>query len=666
MKQRLLKTIGLALLMVVGASNAWAKIVWPTAQIQYRTSNVPSSANAWNENYPANALKTSTIEVDEYTTDDVYMWVIQEFTIPDIDKVTSIKLSYTYSGSNNADTKIFLWNSTYPAAGSSWNDGGSTFCSNVNTTKGGSAFATITSTNTTITLTSDQLSTLKTTFGSTGEVSVKFLLYNATNDKKAIFHGGSRVVMSQRPHLEVTYSDITYAIVNNTTSTGYSDLATAAGAASDGDVLTLYDDCFLNSRLTFNSSNIKVGMTFQVAANRDVAIYKWANFDSQTILNGLSKTLTFDGSNSGASLTIDNGLSDKNKVMFQNENGSGTIAFKNVTIKDYSSSGTAVLYSNNGKYTLENVTFNGCKPSTAIIHNTATANGKVILKGNLTFTDCTVKHIYTAGRMGVEDDTSFNPSTTVNIETSLTANSMVIAGSSKPTTITDKFNVTNDNLGLMQSSESNHTNEIFAVQAYTLNVTDAGAATLVLPFESTIPTTGNLKCYNLTYPSGGDNITASQVETADLDADKAVLVTADEGKYKFVCTSIAAAVSKTGQTDANGVLIGNYDADKIVPGNDYILSYKNSQLGFRKADGSTNKVQGNRAYMHVTHTNPNNAPAFFNINFGGITGISNPEMKQNVMEDENAPIYNLQGVRMNGQNLPKGIYVKNGRKFIVK
>ena len=29
-------------------------------------------------------------------------------------------------------------------------------------------------------------------------------------------------------------------------------------------------------------------------------------------------------------------------------------------------------------------------------------------------------------------------------------------------------------------------------------------------------------------------------------------------------------------------------------------------------------------------------------------------------------VYNLQGVRMNGKNLPAGIYVKNGKKFIVK
>ena len=37
-----------------------------------------------------------------------------------------------------------------------------------------------------------------------------------------------------------------------------------------------------------------------------------------------------------------------------------------------------------------------------------------------------------------------------------------------------------------------------------------------------------------------------------------------------------------------------------------------------------------------------------------------------VVTDENAPIYNLQGIRMNGKNLPKGIYIQGGKKFMVK
>ena len=35
--------------------------------------------------------------------------------------------------------------------------------------------------------------------------------------------------------------------------------------------------------------------------------------------------------------------------------------------------------------------------------------------------------------------------------------------------------------------------------------------------------------------------------------------------------------------------------------------------------------------------------------------------------DKNAPVYSLQGMKMqNTDNLPKGIYVKNGKKFVVK
>ena len=37
-----------------------------------------------------------------------------------------------------------------------------------------------------------------------------------------------------------------------------------------------------------------------------------------------------------------------------------------------------------------------------------------------------------------------------------------------------------------------------------------------------------------------------------------------------------------------------------------------------------------------------------------------------IVSDHNAPVYNLNGVRMNSNNLPKGVYVKQGKKFIVR
>ncbi len=46
------------------------------------------------------------------------------------------------------------------------------------------------------------------------------------------------------------------------------------------------------------------------------------------------------------------------------------------------------------------------------------------------------------------------------------------------------------------------------------------------------------------------------------------------------------------------------------------------------------------------------------------TGVKTIETNVPVAVDNN--VYNLQGVRMNGDNLPAGIYIKNGKKFVVK
>ena len=200
--------------------------------------------------------------------------------------------------------------------------------------------------------------------------------------------------------------------------------------------------------------------------------------------------------------------------------------------------------------------------------------------------------------------------------------------------------------------------------SYDLTVTDARAATLVLPYTTTIPS--DAKCYTLSYTSG-DNITATEI-TGTLPAHTPVLVVADAGSYTFTKTT-----AETPSSNDN-LLMGLYTTLTVPQttgdNTNYILQNQSGNVGFYKIGSSGHSLNANRAYMSVkyvaAHGDSSPAPAFFNIGFGGITGISDIEMKQNVMEDENAPIYNLNGVRMNSSNLPKGIYVKNGRKFIVK
>ena len=50
---------------------------------------------------------------------------------------------------------------------------------------------------------------------------------------------------------------------------------------------------------------------------------------------------------------------------------------------------------------------------------------------------------------------------------------------------------------------------------------------------------------------------------------------------------------------------------------------------------------------------------------GGSTGIETINYNK-IVSDHNAPIYNLNGVQMNPNALQKGIYIKQGKKFVVK
>lgn len=49
---------------------------------------------------------------------------------------------------------------------------------------------------------------------------------------------------------------------------------------------------------------------------------------------------------------------------------------------------------------------------------------------------------------------------------------------------------------------------------------------------------------------------------------------------------------------------------------------------------------------------------------GTTTGIGSVNVDKN--NNANNAVYNLQGQRVNGKSLPKGIYIKNGKKFMVK
>lgn len=89
-------------------------------------------------------------------------------------------------------------------------------------------------------------------------------------------------------------------------------------------------------------------------------------------------------------------------------------------------------------------------------------------------------------------------------------------------------------------------------------------------------------------------------------------------------------------------------------------SYSNQIFSSRATDVVNTKVSPN-----VTFAAADLVPQLTIVYEKEATGIS--EIMSSVEEGSSSgKIYNLQGVQMNGNNLPVGIYVKNGKKFIVK
>lgn len=94
----------------------------------------------------------------------------------------------------------------------------------------------------------------------------------------------------------------------------------------------------------------------------------------------------------------------------------------------------------------------------------------------------------------------------------------------------------------------------------------------------------------------------------------------------------------------------------------YKLAIKSGNVGFywgAENGAAFTMTKPSTAYLTVPKTT--SVQGFvLNLEEGETTGIAT------VVTNEDAPIYNLQGIRMNGKNLPKGIYIQGGKKFMVK
>lgn len=197
-----------------------------------------------------------------------------------------------------------------------------------------------------------------------------------------------------------------------------------------------------------------------------------------------------------------------------------------------------------------------------------------------------------------------------------------------------------------------------SVSKYILNVSSAGATTLVLPGNvSSLP--ANVKAYELTYTSG-EKVTASEITS--IAANKPVLINAPEGQYVLTTDNTGSEITyDTENAHQNGALYGVYtDTYKYVPANSYVLQNGAEGLGFYKVDeDNTIKITSFRAYL----TAQTGGARSLSIDFEdeGTTGVNEVRGQK---EDVKDMYYDLQGRKV--AQPKKGLYIVNGKKVVIK
>ena len=208
-----------------------------------------------------------------------------------------------------------------------------------------------------------------------------------------------------------------------------------------------------------------------------------------------------------------------------------------------------------------------------------------------------------------------------------------------------------DHCGNVHGTEHNFTVE--EVTSLPVTITAAGYASFYAPVAVTLPE--GLTAYYVTSTSD-DYAIFTEIE-GTIPANTGVLLAGEANTYELTIAEDAEAIE--------GNMLNGTVASKYVTADAYVLSKPaDSEVGFYTAtknqEGNTSWLNnGFKAYLPKP---VDQDPFALRFNFGGTTAI---ESVLNNGVNVNAPIYDLSGRRV--MNAVKGgIYIQNGKKFIVK
>ena len=193
-----------------------------------------------------------------------------------------------------------------------------------------------------------------------------------------------------------------------------------------------------------------------------------------------------------------------------------------------------------------------------------------------------------------------------------------------------------------------------ALPEITLNaLNNKNYATYYLPFAAKAPE--GVTAYAGTINNG--NVQLTEYANGVIPANKGVVLVSDTKTTATFTLADASGVTEQ-KNDLTGVLTDTELSSVESFDQVRIFSKKDNVAGFYKPNSGITSLAANKAYIMA----PANEGALV-LNFAGgeVTGINQATINAT---EANAPIYDLTGRRV--AKAVKGIYVKNGKKFIVK
>lgn len=189
----------------------------------------------------------------------------------------------------------------------------------------------------------------------------------------------------------------------------------------------------------------------------------------------------------------------------------------------------------------------------------------------------------------------------------------------------------------------------FAGHVVTFTASNDGQnyATVKLPYAAILPT--GVTAYKGTVSGNEVTLTAYKHAGEVLPANTPVLLTANDAtSYNFAPAAYQAAE----ETGFQGTL-----AAAAVTDNAYILAKKGEEVKFYLLNSESNTVNANKAYIVVS----GGKAQALSFNFGTTTGIHAATADAATA----APVFDLSGRRV-VKVVKGGLYIQNGKKFIVK